>query len=63
MSKPIDAECVGCGQPATHYCEGWDDLAGKRNQHGEISMSVQCGYPVCDTCTHVSIKLHTAEPL
>lgn len=53
-----EAECVGCGSPATHYCEGIITSYMKSTKHGSFHFSTTCGYPVCSTCIHIGYKQH-----
>lgn len=49
----LGTECVGCGNPATKYCDGWDTTKTNDRGLGSFAFGSQCGYPVCGTCTHV----------
>jgi hypothetical protein len=55
------ADCVGCGLPATKYCDGWNHSSSKSSKFGDFEFSSQCGYPVCDSCVHDSTGEHKAR--
>jgi hypothetical protein len=62
LQKPVQGtQCVGCRNLATKYCEGWDHRESPMSQAGQFSMRVQCGMPVCDSCTHLTSRSHAPK--
>lgn len=54
-----DAKCCGCDNPATKFCEAMNGpYQQPMTQHGAFSMSVGCGYPICDDCEHIAEDKH-----
>ncbi len=52
-------KCRGCGNPATKFCEATNGpYEQPMTKHGAFSMSVGCGYPICDDCEHVGEDKH-----
>lgn len=50
---PPDTRCVCCKQPATRYCDGWDNIADLITRRTGGYAKGDCGEPLCDECEHL----------